>query len=151
MAVLGEQDRATVAQMFEQNLVNPVRLAFFTIPTSRLIVPGRETCQTCDETQGLLEELAAISSKVTLEVHNLQQEQELARQYGVDRVPTLIVLGPESGGVRFMGAPAGYEFATLIQDIQHVSQGQTGLAPATRDALQAIPDPIHIQVFVTPT
>ncbi|MEA2640649.1 MAG: hypothetical protein QOF51_2043 [Chloroflexota bacterium] len=151
MAILTEQDRATITQMFEQTLQEPVRLAFFTIPSSSLIVPGRETCESCGEVQALLEELVEISPKLTLEIHNIQQERELATQYGVERVPAVLVLGPESGGVRFFGAPAGYEFATLIQDIQSASQGKTRLAPATREALAAIPDPIHIQVFVTPT
>ena len=151
MAVLRPEDRAKVTEMFEQTLVNPVRLALFTIPTSPLIVPGRESCETCKDTQDVLEELSALSPMLSLDIHNLGQERELASQLNVDRVPTILVFGPESGGMRFMGAPAGYEFATLIQDIQHASTGHTDLDPATREALSAIADPIHLQVFVTPT
>jgi len=150
VALINEPDRATIAGMFE-TLVNPVELVLFTVPPSLLYVPGREQCATCKDVQQLTEELVDISDKLSLRVHNLEQERDEARRYEVDRVPTLLVLGPENGGVRFYGAPAGYEFSTLLQDIQQISRHETELAPETREALEAIKDPIHIQVFVTPT
>ena len=52
--------------------------------------------------------------------------------------------------VRFLGLPGGYEFTTLLADIVDVSRGVTDLAPETLDAVRAIDDPVHIQVFVTP-
>ena len=76
---------------------------------------------------------------------------DVARSYGVSRVPALVLEGQGNGSVRYFGAPAGYEFATLIQDLQSVSKGEGTLSPETRDALAEIADPIHIQVFVTPT
>src|SRR5438094_9488655 len=137
--------------MFEENLVEPVQLVLFTVPPSLLYVPGREQCQTCKDVQQLAEEIVDTSDKLSLEIHNLEQEPEEAQRYGVTRVPTLLVLGPESGSVRFSGAPAGYEFGTLLHDIQLISKGETEIAPATREVLEAIDEPIHIQVFVTPT
>jgi glutaredoxin-like protein len=151
VALISEQDRATIAQMFEGNLLDPVRLVLFTIPPSLLYVPGQEQCATCKDVQQLAEELVTISDKLSLDVHNLQREPEEARRYGVTRVPTLLLEGPEDGRVRFYGAPAGYEFSTLLNDIQLISKGETELAAETREALQAIEEPIHIQVFVTPT
>jgi alkyl hydroperoxide reductase subunit AhpF len=137
--------------MFEDNLVDPVRLVYFTIPKSPLYVPGRAQCETCDDVQHLVEEIVAISDKLSLEIHNLEREPEEARRWGVAEVPALILFGPESGGVRYLGAPSGYEFSTLLQDIQFISKGETALSAATREALAGIPDPIHLQVFVTPT
>lgn len=150
MAFLAQADRDAITQMFE-DLVNPVRLVLFTLPTSRLIVPGRATCETCDDTQHVLEEVVGLSEKLSLEVHNFSQETAQARQYGVERVPTLIILGPEDGRVRYSGAPFGREFALLLQDIQDISKQETRLAQATREALAAIDKPVAIQVFVTPT
>ena len=151
MALIAERDRATIAQMFDENLVGPVKLVYFTIPKSLLYVPGRATCETCDDVQHLLEEVVGFSDKLTLEVHNLESEREEAQRYRVDRVPALIVEGSTEGAVRFYGAPAGYEFPTLLQDIQDASKGRTALSEATREAIGAIADPIHLQVFVTPT
>lgn len=150
MPIISERDRATIAQMFEENLVEPVGLVYFTIPKSRLYVPGRQECETCDDVQGLLEEITEISDKLTLEVHNLQHEPDVAKRYGVDRVPALL-LGPDDRRIRYYGAPAGYEFSALLQDIQMISSGEVLLEPGTRDALAAIAEPVHLQVFVTPT
>jgi alkyl hydroperoxide reductase subunit AhpF len=156
MPLIGEQDRATIAEMF-QELTNPVRMVLFTIPTSALYVPGRATCETCDQVQQLTEELADISDKVTLEVHHFENERDVARQYGITQVPALVLERPvedgepDHGRIRYYGAPAGYEFSTLLNDIQLMSRGETELAPQTREVLSAIEEPLHIQVFVTPT
>ena len=151
MALLNPQDQAKIGQLFE-SLERPVRLVFFTVPSSPLIVPGRAPgCETCDDAQHLLEELAELSDSISLEVHHFERERDLAERYGVERVPALLVLGPEDGRIRYSGAPFGHEFALLLQDIQLVASGETGLSPATRAALAAIPDPINIRVFVTPT
>jgi alkyl hydroperoxide reductase subunit AhpF len=151
MAFIGERDRATIAQIFEESLDGPVQVHYFTIPTSKLIVPGRATCETCADVQQLIDEVASISDKVSVEVHNFESEREEAHRFGVTRVPAIVIKGKAQGVVRYYGAPAGSEFPNFIQDIQHVSRGETALSPETREALGAITDPIHLQVFVTPT
>jgi len=149
---ISDQDRATIARLFDENLVEPVSLVYFTTPPSLLYVPGLETCETCEDVQKLLEEIAGISDKLTLEVHDLKSEREEAERFGVNRVPALILRRDTSTGrVRYFGAPTGHEFPNLIRDIAAVSRGETGLSDATREAIAAIPDPIHLQVFVTPT
>ncbi len=151
MALINERDRATIAKQFEENLVNPVQMIFFTIPTSALYVPGRPGCETCNDVQQLLQEIAGMSEKLSLEIHNLDKEPDVAQRYDVARVPALVLAGHNGGAVRYFGAPAGYEFSTLLQDIQQISKAQTALSTETRQALEAIEEPLHIQVFVTPT
>jgi alkyl hydroperoxide reductase subunit AhpF len=150
VALLSEQDRETIRRMFE-GLVDPVRLVLFTLPTSGLFIPGRPQCETCDDAQHVLEEVAELSDKLSLEAHHLEREADEARRYGVERAPSLLVLGPDDGRVRYVGAPFGHEFALLLQDIQFISKGETKLSQETRDALSNIDDDIHLQVFVTPT
>ena len=53
--------------------------------------------------------------------------------------------------MRFFGLPSGYEFATLLEDLVDVSRRRTRLSEATREALERLPEPLHLQVFVTPT
>jgi glutaredoxin-like protein len=152
MPFISDQDRSTIARLFDENLVDPVSLVLFTTPKSLLYVPGMETCETCEDVQKLLEEITGISDKLTLEVHDLKSEREAAERFGVNRVPALILGRDASGGrVRYFGAPTGHEFPNLIRDIAAVSRHETGLSEATREAIGAIPDPIHLQVFVTPT
>jgi glutaredoxin-like protein len=151
---INERDREAIKQLFDESLVNPVSFVYFTMPKSLLYVPGRETCETCDDVQELLEEIVGIApDKLSLKVHDLQGDREAAARYRVDRVPALILHGSasEDGRLRYFGAPMGSEFPNLIHDIVAVSRRETGLSDATRQALSAIPEPIHLQVFVTPT
>ena len=151
MPMIGEQDREAIKNLFDENLAEPVTLVFFTMPKSLLYVPGRESCETCDEVQQLLEEIVGISDKPELEIHDLQRDREVAAQHGIERVPALIIHGAESGRLRYFGAPMGSEFPNLIRDIVASSRKETALSDKTRQAIGAIPDPIHLQVFVTPT
>jgi glutaredoxin-like protein len=59
--------------------------------------------------------------------------------------------GERDYGIRFYGIPSGYEFSSIIEDIVDVSRGDSGLQPATREALAAVSEPVHFQVFITPT
>ena len=151
MALLREQDREKIKEIFDANLVNPVRLIYFTIPTSPLIVPGRESCETCNDVQQLVEEIGDISEKISVEVHNLERERDVAQRYGVDRVPAIVLATGDEARVRYFGGPFGNEFMTFLTDIQSISRSETILSQQTREALSAISDPIHLQVFVTPT
>jgi len=151
MPLINDRDRAQIEKIFTDSLVDPVKMVYFTIPTSALIVPGRENCESCNDVQQLVEELAELSPKVSVEVHNFEREREVAQRYDVARVPALVVASGDESRVRYFGAPAGYEFSTLLSDIQALSTHETALSQETRDALAAIPEPIHIQVFVTPT
>lgn len=116
-------------------------------------------CQYCKETRQLVEEVAALSDKLSVEVYDFVADKTLADQYGVDKIPAVVMLADEEEGealtrdygIRFYGIPSGYEFSTLIQDIVMVSQRDSGLSAQTRAELAALTAPLHLQVFVTPT
>jgi glutaredoxin-like protein len=86
---------------------------------------------------------------------DLDRHPAEATLYRIDKAPAIVVLGDETGrrdfGIRFYGSPAGYEFATLIEDIRMASRGTTDLSPATVETLRHLTTPLHLQVFVTPT
>lgn len=112
------------------------------------------------EGRKLLEELSEISDKLSLEVYNLQIDREKAAEWRIDKVPaTAIVGGGGDGagdnekdyGIRFYGAPMGYEFESLLDAIVSVSKADSGLASETRETLQKLTQPLHLMVFVTPT
>jgi alkyl hydroperoxide reductase subunit AhpF len=54
-------------------------------------------------------------------------------------------------GIRYYGVPAGYEFAALVNDIFDVSRGDSGLSAQSKAALAQLKEPLHLQVFSTPT
>jgi alkyl hydroperoxide reductase subunit AhpF len=153
MRYIGPLDQEKIRNRFEQELVGKVKLVLFAQPPTGLYVPGREESQTGRQAQALMQELTELSDKLTLEVHNPRAEPEVARTYGVERNPALILEGESGrkGLVRFFGLPSGYEFSTLLEDIVDVSKGSTRLSAKAKEAIAELPGPLHLQVFVTPT
>jgi glutaredoxin-like protein len=102
----------------------------------------------------LVEELASHSGgKVKTEVYDLVRDAAKAQSLGVDKIPAIALLGAggEDRGIRFFGIPAGYEFMSLLEALEVVSRGDSGLSLETREKLKALKDPLDLQVFVTPT
>jgi len=141
VAMLKDEDREQVRKRLE-GLVNPVQLVMFTQTLE---------CGLCAETHALVEEVAALSDKVEGVIYDLVLDKDKADDYGVDKIPAIAVMGQKDYGVRFYGMPAGYEFASLLEAIDTVSTGESGLSEATKEALAQIDEPVHFEVFVTPT
>jgi alkyl hydroperoxide reductase subunit AhpF len=147
---LNEQDAAFVRRRLAEELEHDVRLVFFAPSLGGLAVPGADW-EMAEYTRRILQEVAALSDRVRLEEHSVAGEPELARRYGVARTPATLIIGAEDYGVRFYGAPAGYEFVTLLELVLDVSKGRAPISEATRAALAALSGDVHLQVFVTPT
>ena len=47
--------------------------------------------------------------------------------------------------------PSGYEFMSLLNAVQVVSAGDSGLNATSRAMLATLESPLALQVFVTPT
>ena len=145
MAFLHEDDRKTLHKEFER-MDRPVRLLVFTDP---------DNCQYCKQTRQLVEELAELDGRIELEIVDRIAEPELAARYAIDKAPAIAILTngvePRDTGIRFYGIPSGYEFTTLVDDIVTVSRDEPGLAGPTLDWLGKLTQPVHLQVFVTPT
>ncbi len=108
-------------------------------------------CEYCAETRQLVEEIAALSDQIEAEVYNFVTDAEKAEELGVDKIPAIAVLGEGDYGVRFYGIPAGYEFVSLLHAIKLVAAGEPELSDETLEALAGVSEPVHLQVFVTPT
>ena len=131
------------------HLPHPVTLKLF-------VQDGPTASHSCTDAVDLANEIASNSGgKVSVARHDVDSEPEVASQFAITRTPAIVVLGGEEGqtdyGIRLFGAPDGYEFATLVEDIRMASRGDVDLMPATRDVLAHLTQPLHIQVFVTPT
>jgi len=145
MSLLKEEDRNKLIERFS-TLDAPVKLIVFTQDFE---------CQYCRETREITEELASLSSKISLEIYDFLEDQEIAEGYKVDKIPAIVVLrdGPDAKdyGIRYYGVPAGYEFSSLIEDLTLVSGGDSGLSSRTKEWAAALTEKVHLQVFVTPT
>jgi alkyl hydroperoxide reductase subunit AhpF len=147
MALLSERDRQTVRTHLAA-LTHDVTLLFFTQTIG---------CETCPQTRQILDELPALSDKIAIEEVNFVLEKERAAQYGIDRVPALALVAENGNGettdsrIRFLGAPSGYEFISLVQAVLLVGGRSPSLTDENRQKLAAVTKPMTMQVFTTPT
>jgi len=144
MALLSEQDRQTVRGHLAV-IEEPVRLLFF---TQTFGAP-----ETVTIAKQVLDEIVCLNDHLTLEEVNFVLEQDRARQYGVEQIPTIVLLkGDQDTRIRFLGAPAGYEFMSLIEAVILAGTNDSGLTPDSRALVaEHVTEPLNIQVFVTPT
>ena len=108
-------------------------------------------CQYCKETRELVEEVSELSDKLSVEVYDLVKDAAVAESLGIDKAPAVAVIGKKDYGIRMFGIPSGYEFGSLIESIQLVSQGESGLSAETKKQVAKLTKPVKIQVFITPT
>ena len=108
-------------------------------------------CETCAATRRALAQLAESNDQVTLETLNLVLDKEKAAEYGVDRVPAIIVSAPECDRIRYYGAPLGHEWQTLIEAVTMMSAGSRPLSDQNRARLGTLSRAVRLQVFFTPT
>lgn len=128
------------------NLATPVKLVVFT---------QENECEYCAETRQISQEIAALSDKLSIEVYDFVEDREVADRYGIDKIPATVVArggdNPKDYNIRYYGIPSGYEFSSLIEDILMISAGVSGLSETTKGWLANLTEPLHLQVFVTPT
>lgn len=141
MALLNAEIRKDVQQALA-DVKTPVTFKVFT---------QEFECQYCKETRELVQEVAALSDKLSVEVYDLVKDQSIAESLGVDKAPAVAVIGQKDYGIRMFGIPSGYEFGSLIESIKLVSDGESGLSAETKEQVAKLSKPVKIQVFITPT
>lgn len=143
MSLLSPTDQQTLRDMFA-DMTAQVTILFFTQTIG---------CDTCDETKKILAELTELTDQIVVEEVNLVLDGGRAAVYGIDRAPGLVLLvGGQDTRIRMLGAPAGYDFMSLVDAILAVSGASD--APLSKESLELLAlstEPRQIAVFVTPT
>jgi len=144
MALLSEQDRQTLRTHLA-DIADPVTLLFFT-----QTIGGPETALM---TKQILDEIGGLSDRVSIEEVNFILEKDRAAALGITAVPAIAVLKRDvDTRIRFLGAPAGYEFMSLIEAIILAGGTDSGLSHESKRLIaEHVAEPIDIKVFVTPT
>jgi len=84
-------------------------------------------CRFCSDTRILTQELATLSDKIDVDVYDFLADNQKAKEYGIDKIPAVAVIGKVDHGLRIYGIPYGYELQTLVEAIINVSRGTTDL------------------------
>jgi alkyl hydroperoxide reductase subunit AhpF len=144
VSLLSEQDRQVVREHLNA-IQQPVTLLLFT--------QTFDAPETARMARQVLDELAALNDLIRVDEVNFVLDRERAATYGIEHIPAIVLLaGEEDTRMRFVGAPAGYEFMSLIEAVILAGTQDSQLTPESRSLIAAhVTTPTDIQVFVTPT
>jgi alkyl hydroperoxide reductase subunit AhpF len=125
-----------------RTLARPVSLLYYT--------PDVASASTRAELE-LLEDVARASDRIRLSV--LAERWDATREHavGIARTPAIVVRGKTDPGIRYYGAPDGYELETFLAVIRAVSEGRSGLSEASRARVRQLTETRHLEVLVAPT
>ncbi len=108
-------------------------------------------CGICKDTRKFLEEVRSLNNKMELYIYDFESDKKEKEIYGVDKIPA-IVIADENGddtGIKFYGAPGGYEINSFIKAILETSGHREKISRKMIERIKKIDKPIHIQVFAT--
>ena len=143
MALLSAQDEQVLTQHLSA-IEKPVTVLLFT-----QTIGGSESGPVARQ---VLDEVARLNDKITIEEKNFILDLDDRSQYGVDQSPAIVLLaGGEDTRMRMFGAPTGYEFVGLVEAILIAGTGKVDLQDETLKLIAAVDKPTKIQVFSTPT
>ena len=148
MIPLKEQE--FLREKFSRELANRVRIDFFTQKETSLFFLRRQPCQYCKPVRQMLEELAALTDKISLRQHIFEEDKEAVAQYEVERIPAIVLHIGDRRWLKYYGSPGGHEFVPLVETIVDISRGTNHLSDKTRKRLHKLKKDVRIQVFVTP-
>jgi glutaredoxin-like protein len=150
LAVISMRDQNTLRQRFSRELKSRLRIDFFTRRPSAIFVPGRE-CLHCEDVQTMLEELAALSPRISLTVHEYEPGNKTAAALGVDNVPAIVLRGQANRPLRYFGMPSGAQWPGFVETLFETASGIVQLKPETVQALRKLRTDVTLKLLVTPS
>jgi glutaredoxin-like protein len=142
-----EQNR--LRERFSRELKSRVRIDYFTLKPTPIYVPGRE-CAHCEDVQTVLEELAALSPRISLTVHEFREDDPAARTLGADKVPGIVIRGQTNRPLRYFGTPSSHQFAVFIETLLDAARGVVELQPESVRTLRKLRADVSLRLLVTP-
>ncbi|MEM0139380.1 MAG: thioredoxin family protein [Ferroplasma sp.] len=145
MSLIREEDAKYLKEDFEKKLKNDIDMVIFT--------SNANECKYCKDTISLVDEVAALSDKIHVIKYVYEDDKDKVEKYGVEKYPATIVAKheDEDGRIIYYGIPSGYEFGSLIEDIENVSTGEADVSKKAVELISQIKKPVTIKVYVTPT
>jgi alkyl hydroperoxide reductase subunit AhpF len=143
MSLLSAQDEQALRQHLAE-IEKPVTALLFT-----QTIGGSETGPVARQ---VLDEIARLNEKITVEEKSFVLDHDDRAKYGVDKSPAIVILSDgQDTRMRMFGAPVGYEFVGLVEALLIAGTGKTDLQQETLALLADVKEPLNIQVFSTPT
>lgn len=143
MPLLSPQDEQVLTEHLSA-IDTPVTILLFT-----QAIGGSESGAVAKQ---ILDEIARLNDKLTIVEKSFVLDADDRAKYGVAHEPAIVLLSNgEDTRIRMYGAPTGYEFVSLVEGILLAGTRKHDLSEDTVALLAGVSQPIHLQVFSTPT
>jgi len=102
VGLIPDEHKMHLKEELQRGMKDPVRVVLFT---------QEMECQFCREARELVQEVASLApDKIKPEIYDFVKDGEKAKEFGVDKVPAIAIVGAKDYGIRYFGIPYGYEF-----------------------------------------
>ncbi len=147
--MISPADQRTLREKFARDLASRVRLDLFTQKPTKMFLPGQQECPLCEDAKTLLEEVAALSERIVLNVHEFSGSESAAKELAVSRIPGIVIRGKSNRPLRFLGLPTGAQFPGFIETLVEASRGGGQLSPESARELRKVKNDIDIKILVS--
>jgi len=125
-----------------QNMKEPVEIFYFT---------QEFECEACRDTHQLVQEISALTDKLNLKIYDFVKDQQQVEKLGIEQIPAISLQDKygEDKGIRFYGAPGGYEINSFLKVLLELSGVREELPGEIRAQIEDIHQEVVLKVFVT--
>ena len=120
-------------------LKQPVRLVLFTSETN---------CDGCQDAIETARAIKAASSKIGLELYDITMDRDKSGEYGITRVPSFVVEGPDGKTVTFSGSLEGITLIMLLDALTCIGTCRTEFPDKIVSTLNLLAKDVPIQVIL---
>ena len=117
---------------------NPVRLVLFSSDTG---------CPACPAAKELVQAVKACSSRIGLETYDMVMDRDKREQYGIKRVPAMVVEGADGRAVTFYGLVDDILLELFLDAIKAASVNGAWFPENVSRVLKRLSREVHIQVL----
>ena len=128
-----------IVKTFTNRLNKPVRLVLFTSDTA---------CPACPEMTELARAIKAHFDKIAFESYDLVMDRDKSLQYGIERVPAIVLQGGDGETTAFYGLIEDVFLKILMDAILSLSNTKVWFPEDVRRVLKHLDHDVKIRVFV---
>jgi hypothetical protein len=121
------------------NIVQPVRL---------VVITGEKGCEICPETVEIARAIKAAAPKVALEIYDFTMDRDKSEEYGIKRIPAVVVESQDGRAVTFSGSLEGISLVLLLDVISSISAGRAWFSDRIGSTLKLLTNEVPVQVLL---
>lgn len=151
MRFLNEANRQAIRERLGE-AGNEVTLHIFTQGDDEEAGDGQNSSAYSKDTVDLMEEVAEAAGNIQVRVYEPGQDMHVFTHYGITEVPTIMPMADRDVGIRFVGLPHGYEFASFLDTVAALrNDEEPEVSTDLLERLAHLQGPTNLKVFYTPT